>query len=304
MESRGQTTKAFRLLGCTPPGLLDPAIAIATSRAGGVGILNLECARDEHAARAAVAKLARYGGSDCGIKLDANAEAMWDGLIRQLPEPIKVVILTATDVDRLPAQVHALHQHGLQVLLEVNDLEQADAGAAAGVDGLIAKGNEAAGWVGEETTLILLQRLLAHTGLPVLAQGGVGLHTAAACYVAGAAGLVLDAQLWLARESSLPETTRRHIARMDGSETVCLAAGRDRAFRTYARPGMKAIEEMQGLAHELAGTASAETARRWRQQIHARIGWDSLDRQLWPLGQDAGFAASLSAQFHTAGGII
>ena len=61
-------------------------------------------------------------------------------------------------------------------------MAQAELGQQLGVDGLIAKGHEAGGWVGEETTFILLQRLLHSVELPIYASGGIGPHTAAACY--------------------------------------------------------------------------------------------------------------------------
>ncbi len=74
--------------------------------------------------------------------------------------------------------------------------------------------------VGEETTFILLQRLLrSDLRKPIFAWGGIGLNTAAACRMAGAAGVVLDWQLALMRESSLPMSMRHRIHRMDGSET-------------------------------------------------------------------------------------
>src|ERR671918_1665436 len=67
---------------------------------------------------------------------------------------------------------------------------------------------------------------------------GIGLHTAAACYAAGAAGVVLDMQLALTRESPLPEVAKATIACMDRSETVCLGAEIGEAYRVYARPGL------------------------------------------------------------------
>ena len=298
--------KEFKLLGCTPPGFLDPAIAISTSRAGGLGILNLEYAEDERAAMAAISKLAKYAVNECGIKIDGMAEKLFAGLIPQLPDKIKTVILTAAGSERLQAQVRALRKEGLLVLLEAIDSDQARAGEAAGVDGLIAKGNEAAGWIAEETTLILLQRLLAHSSLPVFAQGGIGLHTVAACFAAGADGVVLDSQLLLSRESSLPDATKLHIARMDGSETICLGTNLGGAFRAYGRTGMSVIEELQEVARSLegSGSSSAEIRNIWRQEIEARVGWERPDHQILPLGQDAAFAAPLAKQFRTAGGII
>ena len=53
----------------TPPGLIDPSMAIAASRAGETGVLDLEYAQDEEDAREAVGKLARYGGKQIGIEL-------------------------------------------------------------------------------------------------------------------------------------------------------------------------------------------------------------------------------------------
>ena len=113
--------------------------------------------------------------------------------------------------------LRARKPNDLTILLETTSLPEAQLARDAGVDGLIAKGHEAGGRVGEETTLILLQRLLAQTSLPVWAHGGIGLHTAAACYVAGAAGVILDAQLALTRESPIPEATKNSIARLDGT---------------------------------------------------------------------------------------
>src|SRR4051812_16169459 len=78
------------------------------------------------------------------------------------------------------------------------------AAAGAGADAIVAKGHEAGGWIGDESTFVLVQRLAGAPGMPpVWAQGGIGLHTTAACAVAGAAGAVLDAQVLLARESPL-----------------------------------------------------------------------------------------------------
>ncbi len=106
----------------------------------------------------------------------------------------------------------------IRVLLEAVTIAEARRGAELDIDGLILKGHESGGRVGDDTTFILLQRWQAAVSagevrdLPVYAQGGIGLHTAAACVAAGAAGVVLDNQLLLTRESPLPE---------DGSRSAC-----------------------------------------------------------------------------------
>lgn len=68
-RSTMKASRAFQMIILTPPGLIDPSLAIAGSRAGETGVLDLEYAKDEEAAREAVGKLALYGGKQIGIKL-------------------------------------------------------------------------------------------------------------------------------------------------------------------------------------------------------------------------------------------
>ena len=277
--------QAFQVIALTIPGFIDPSIPIATSRAGELGVLNLEHTQDEKAAHDAIVRMAHYAARGCGIKLDSGAPTFVDHVIRDLPKQVEVVILTWSDADALRQQVAALHQRHLTVLLEVTSLEQARLGEQLGVDGLIAKGHEAAGWVGEETTFILLQHLLSETNLPIWAQGGIGLHTAAACYAAGAAGMVLDSQLALTRESQLPTAVKEAIAAMDGSETACLGGELGQLFRVYTRPGLPGVEELREIA-------AAEFPR------------VPPSSHVWPLGQDAAFAAPLAQRYRTVGGVL
>ncbi|MGH1552492.1 nitronate monooxygenase [Streptomyces sp. L7] len=95
-----------------------------------------------------------------------------------------------------------------RVLVEVTDPDQALAAVRLGAHGLIARGAESGGRIGELSTFVLLQRLLAEPGVtvPVWACGGIGPRTAAAAVAGGAAGVVLDSQLALLAESALPET--------------------------------------------------------------------------------------------------
>ena len=169
--------RKFQFLAVTPTGLIDPSIAIAASRAGELGVLNLEHIKEEQIASAAVAKLARFARKGCGLKLNGADEHFISRLNTDIPKQINLVILTYTNLDTLRQQVKTFHDKNIKILLEVTSLDKALTGAEAGVDGLIAKGNEAGGWVEQETTFILLQLLVSQMSLPVLAQGGIGLHT-------------------------------------------------------------------------------------------------------------------------------
>ncbi|HXX46262.1 MAG TPA: SDR family NAD(P)-dependent oxidoreductase [Candidatus Acidoferrales bacterium] len=200
--------------------------------------------------------------------------------------------------------VESLQAQGRMVLWEATCIEEAKMGEELGVSGLVAKGHESGGRVGEETTFILLQRFLRASALPVWAQGGVGLHTAAACYVAGAAGAVLDCQLWLSRESPLPEAVQTAIRQMDGSETACLGGELRQGYRLFARPGLPRVEELRTAMTSLASSVHppAEKILAWRRAVSERVGWS--ERHVWLLGQDAAFSPGLAHRFRTTQAIL
>jgi NAD(P)H-dependent flavin oxidoreductase YrpB (nitropropane dioxygenase family) len=296
----------FRFLVLTPPGLLDPALAIAASRAGELGILDLEYASNQEAARWSAVQLTQHARGEYGLKLSCQQGELLSELIAWAPESLSLVWLTGRDPQALRQQVAVVRRAGRRVFLEATDLEEARLGEELGVDAVVAKGNEAGGFVGEETTFVLLQKFLTRLSIPVYAQGGIGLHTVTACYAAGAAGAVLDAQVSLARESQLSVGIKERIAAMDGSETACLGGEWDTPYRFYFRPGLRAGEELRRVEEELseAQLSVEEKQVAWRNAIQSRVGWADPNRQILPLGQDAAFAASLAHRFVTVSGIL
>ena len=56
--------RTFQVIILTLPGLPEPSVAIAASRAGGLGVLDLEYTRDEQAAFNAIQKLIKYARND------------------------------------------------------------------------------------------------------------------------------------------------------------------------------------------------------------------------------------------------
>ncbi|MDY0042127.1 MAG: nitronate monooxygenase, partial [Desulforhabdus sp.] len=282
----------FQFIILTPSGSVDPSVAIAASRAGELGVLDLEYVHDEKMAIRALSRLKRYTKNPCGIKISGNDERLLNLLVPQLERPIETVILTPhVDSRRLAKLVELLHSLCLTVVLETTCIEQAVSGENLGVDGLIAKGNESGGWVGEETTFILLQRLLRCSSLPVWAQGGIGIHTAAACCAAGAAGVVLDTQCLLTCESPISESARAAVIRFDGSQSICLGEELGLSCRVYGRPGLKVIQELHRVTELLIqeqekGKTWEEVLGEFRREVHARVGWGDPDRDLWLIGQD------------------
>ncbi|MEA2900796.1 MAG: hypothetical protein QOH36_683 [Actinomycetota bacterium] len=255
------------VVAVTPFGQPNATLAAAVERAGGLGVLDL--GRDRTLALAALSDTARWVPASFGVRVGPCCPLV----PTDLPMEVDTVVLgsgspwTAADVG------------GRTVLVEVCSADEARAALDAGADGIIARGAEAGGRVGELTTFVLLQTLLAQlpADVPVWAAGGIGLHTAAAAVAGGACGVVLDAQLSLVREAGLPRETAAAIAAMDGSETVVVGG-----HRVFTRP-------------DLTVEATGDVA--------LRLGPD-LRTQLLPVGQDGALARPLADRFVTAGGVV
>ena len=84
----------FHVIALTLPGQPDPAVAIAATRAGGWGVLDLEYAKDRRLAVDSITQLCRYAKGECGIKLDSSNTKFFQEVITAAAEGLQVVILT------------------------------------------------------------------------------------------------------------------------------------------------------------------------------------------------------------------
>src|SRR5207244_2927090 len=127
-----------------------------------------------------------------------------------LPEGAGVVIVTGDDATDWPLALATLRRSGRIALAEVTSRASARAAGRAGFDGLLVAGHEAGGRGSEESSFILLQGVLSlGDGVPpTWVRGGIGPRSASAAVAMGAAGVVLDGALLLARESPLDDRTR------------------------------------------------------------------------------------------------
>jgi acyl transferase domain-containing protein/NAD(P)H-dependent flavin oxidoreductase YrpB (nitropropane dioxygenase family) len=290
----------FQFVVLCPSGSPDATVPIAGSRAGALGVVNLEFALDIDAGLAQLRRLCELGRGRCGVLLDGAATLA--AVLAAQPDGLETVLLANTPPEELQALVELVHGADLQAFVVATALAEAVAAQDAGADAVIAKGHEAGGWIGQEGSFVLSQRLLAALTIPVYIHGGIGQHTVAAAYVAGAAGAVLDAQLLLARESPLPERLRTALAGADGSETVTLGAELGAPFRAYSRPGMHSLERLRDVERELLASADARFA--WRAGVRAHVAGAGDDAAVLALGQDAAFAGALAERFETVAGIV
>lgn len=299
------------IFALTPAFRTDPGIAIAACRAGARGTLDLEYCGDLSQAQAAIARLERFTELPFGIKLGAHSEAILDALRDTRPERLGWLILAGGRHAATREQVERLRAAGMAVYFECVDADEMRYGVEIGADGLILKGHESGGRVGEETSFILVQRWFRDvapglaSAVPVWVQGGIGLNTAAACAAAGVQGLVLDSQLLLAREAGWSESTRNWLKNFDGSQTAVFGELPSQRVRIAHWPrsplGLALQREAQAIADQAGEIQQQET--RWQRAVADVLrGASSLEIRM--LGQDAVAAAPLAQRYRTVGGIV
>jgi len=274
------------VLGLTPFRHPSADLVVAVERAGHLGVLDI--GPDGTAARAALDRVSRRLGRSFGVRLAAGCALTSEDLPPEvdtiLVEPAGPWPSTGEPSTGEPStgepstgEPGASRPAGARrILAEVTSPEEAREAIRRGAEGLVARGSEGGGRVGELSTFMLLQHLLDEFDVPVWAAGGIGPHTAAAAVAGGARGVAIDSQLALVTEADLPAEVAAAVAAMDGSETRITGG-----YRVYTRPGLPAIEPAD----------------------HA-LGARGLREQLLPVGQDGAFAAPLAKSHKTAGGVV
>jgi acyl transferase domain-containing protein/NAD(P)H-dependent flavin oxidoreductase YrpB (nitropropane dioxygenase family) len=251
MRARWGWTDA--VIGISPFHRPDAGLAAAVCASGALGVLDLGAG--DRPAREALAQLGADARSPYGVRVAPGCAVSPVELRAADCPPSTVLLASGVGAGWEPAQIRDHHR----LLIEVIDLAEALDAVTAGAHGLIARGAESGGRVGELSEFVLLQQLLAapEISVPIWACGGIGPRTAAAAVAAGAAGVVLDSQLALLSESSIPGEVAALVRRMDGSETVVVDGRRI----------LKGRRGKQTIGIELAvgqdGSLAAMFAERW-----------------------------------------
>ncbi len=274
-----------RLVAIGPGGPAGLRSVVAAGRAGALGVLDLETssALDWRSA-------SRFLERPFGVRLPV---ASWDEAgFAGAPETLKVVIGTASD--DWSGFAERVRQTGRLPIAEVRSADSARRAEQAGVAGLILAGHEAGGFGSDFSTFILLQEVLGKTQVPAWVRGGIGPRSAAGCLAAGAAGVVVEGALLLARETGLAASFRERIGRFDGGETVAIGPQGGPSIRVFAPRGSEALVALR--------RAASEGGQAWNQAVRRWVGW-RIDQAL-PIGQDSAFAGPLARTFLTVGGIL
>ncbi|HEY9786155.1 MAG TPA: nitronate monooxygenase, partial [Candidatus Obscuribacterales bacterium] len=277
-------------------------LPIAARRKGQTGVLSLEMTDlGEETIRqnvlVSLRELMMVTEGRAGIKYGAEqrqlAEALLDVLSAQPGNIVIIVPDTESEAD-LAKAVQDAQKRGLEAFVEATSKKEAQLAEKVRADAVIAKGHEAGGRIGENTTFVLLQECLRQVKIPVWAQGGIGTSSAAACLAAGARGVVLDSQLLLTRESDLTLELKHKFATMDGTETTTVGIAGGVKYRFVARSGHPLIEFAERHKNSLTELElKVEIARCCGRQDPVHI-----------VGQDIAFAHDLGSRFVTVAGVI
>ncbi len=281
----------FKIFVYTPAGHDTAGLAIAASRAGGVGILNAELSTDPDRLLKELDILSQKATGQYGIKIDASEDRILKATAEYARKGMGWVVIDGELVPECKDWISKFRQMGTSVLAELKTASWPDHPLDDLIDGLVIKGHESGGFVGESSSFVLLQKWMGQTKLPLLLRGGITPHVAAACNAVGVAGGVLDNQVLLLSESPLAKTLTPVLDRLSGSETI--AVGKDdegEFFRVLVRPGFRR-------AQEFCADGQGKTFPALKSLVQHKINWDDPTDGLLPLGQDVCFANSWRKQY-------
>lgn len=251
------------IIGLTPFEKPDVNLILKLHQAGAFPVLSL--GKDTATAQQALNQLNHIDIPSYGIHFTTKQQNTL-----QIPGKVSLAIVPyGSSVNFSPE---------ISVIYQVTNLEEALLAQQYGAKGIIIKGNEAAGLVGYESTFILFQRIIREVqGIPVWVQGGIGLHTAAAVKSLGAAGVILDSQLALFPECSVPQDVKEVCSKLNGTETKIIAN-----HRVLVRPNSPAISDHIN-----------------SEELTAYFKDLDISSSYIPMGQDISLATDLYEDFKT-----
>ncbi|MGB1249784.1 MAG: SDR family NAD(P)-dependent oxidoreductase [Candidatus Promineifilaceae bacterium] len=276
----------FQFVALTPFASAEPSLAIAASRAGGLGILNLGGATQSEA-RAAVARMVRFCKRPTGVRFDGQDRALVDLISAELPPSIQTIILPMAD----NALIEQYQAEGRQVWLELSNADQASQSA----DAFLLRADSV------EATLDLLKTLQAATPLPCYIQTTINASSLTALYDAGAAGVILSDQLALVRESRLPKAAKQAAAN-DAATRELAEKGRNvsgvfKLFKTALQKHLEAqgqlIEQVRAVEAKPANIAvigidcilpkAKDKQAYWENIVNAVYAIGEIPESRWPI---------------------
>ncbi len=221
-------------------------LAMAVSRAGGLGIIETSSGETDNCQREIATMLA--SGLPFGVNLPIRF-LKDDAMLRYVCDSgIRFVTTSAGS----PAKfVGPLKAAGISVYHAVPTLEAALKCADAGVDGLVVEGSEGGGFKNPEevSTLVLLQAIREKIDLPLIAAGGiVDGRGMAAAFALGAEAIQMGTRFVACAESPVHRHYKQAIVDAPTTGTFMLNTRSSPCIRALKAPFTQSIHEAGQMA--------------------------------------------------------
>ncbi|GAC1655422.1 MAG: nitronate monooxygenase [Candidatus Dormibacteraceae bacterium] len=196
-------------------GGTDARLVAAVSHAGGLGLLAASMLTPD-AIEAEVAMIRELTPMPFGVNLLLwNSAAKVEGVLEHQPAVLSTAFGDPAPFVEMAHDAGALHIH------MVADVPSAVAAAKAGVDLIIAQGQEGGGHVGLQSTFTLVPQVVDAVDVPVVAAGGIGDGRGLAAALAlGAEGVLMGTRFLATKEAPVPDGWKRAILDAAGHDTV------------------------------------------------------------------------------------
>lgn len=281
-----------------PRGLRNAPGLVAASRAGWTAVVGMEHGVDLAVVTGELEMLATHHRRPFAVAVDHLGEAQLRLIEQHAKRGLGWVLADAElwESDARSA-LESLRGPHLRVVAVVRGTQDPAAWTSEVVDGVVLTGHEAAGFVGEQSTFVLLQRWKESGDVPLFVHGGMALHSAAACAALGVSGGVFDSQLLLLDDLRPSDPLRALLSKLSGTETVAVGSEEHGEYcRVLVRPGNAAAqafaEDGRGLRFDAL-----------RSLLAGRTGWDAPRDAVLPLGQDVCFAEPFARRFGSLAGL-
>jgi enoyl-[acyl-carrier protein] reductase II len=250
--------------------LADAGLAAAVSNAGGLGVISpLAGARPHGDATENLAfqisRIRELTTKPFGVNLPLDLRDLGLLLDLLLTEQVGAAVTAAGDPG---LYTELLKSRGIKVLHVVSNVRQAKKAQAAGVDGVIAQGVEAAARNGmDETPLFsLVPQVVDAVGIPVIAAGGiVDARGAVAAMALGARGIQMGTRFLMTRECIAHPAYKNAILEAKDANTAIflrrLIPSRSLKNTVFAQ-SLAALEETGASVDELKGFLGHAASRK------------------------------------------
>lgn len=226
-------------------------LATAVSNAGGAGIIatggrSAEWVRDE------IRRAKTMTDKPFGVNLMLMAPNIEE--IKQVVCEEKVAFVTTGAGSPMP-HIKGLQAAGVKVIPVIPNLKLAKRVAEAGVDAMVIEGMEGGGHIGKQTTMSLMENILAEVkDVPVLVAGGIvdGRGIAAALLM-GAAGVQMGSRWMLSDECIISPKAKEAIIKATDTDSVTTGYSRNLGVRCLKNAFTQAYD-----AKEISGAPNEE----------------------------------------------